>query len=144
MQHNTRTHTHKHTLAHTLTHTQTQTHTHTYTHTLTHSLTYTLTHTHSLTHTQHIIHTIHTQLKLFYLGTKGQKARLIGHLVKGMVVVFKQDIIHPVHIGIVSLIWDSVTPRPHFQIDIPVGTFENPRFNHSYSTQIFVSAIDKV
>jgi len=61
-----------------------------------------------------------------------------------MVVVFKQDIIHPVHIGIVSLIWDSVTPRPHFQVDIPVGTFENPRFNHSYSNQIFVSAIDKV
>jgi len=58
---------------------------------------YTHIHTHTHTHTTHNIHNTHTtytQLTLFYIGTKEQKARLLGHLVKEMVVVFKQNIIH--------------------------------------------------
>ena len=46
--------------------------------------------------------------------------------------------------GVVGVINDSNTPKPHFHVDVLAGTFDEPRFIHNYGNQVFFSAIVKV
>ena len=77
---------------------------------------------------------------------RGVKDQLLGHLVKGMVVIFKANPsdTEAVRVGIVNIISDTASPRPVFQVDVMFGTVDNPSFHHNYGVSQYSSTIDKV
>ena len=72
--------------------------------------------------------------------------QLIGHLVVGMVIVFKPD---PKYtdaptVGIIRCIADGVTPKPQFTVDVVLGSCDTPAFIHNYKVLQFVNKIQRV
>ena len=61
--------------------------------------------------------------------------QLIGHLIPGMVVVFKPDLKnkYAVTVGIVTHIFDVTTPKPQFAINLVLGSCSDLTFIHHYT-----------
>ena len=72
--------------------------------------------------------------------------QLIGHLIPGMVVVFKPDPKnkYAVTVGIVTHIFDVTTPKPQFAIDLVLGSCSDPAFIHHYTQHQNVKNIEQV
>ena len=72
--------------------------------------------------------------------------QLIGHLVVGMVIVFKPDLKYTdaPTVGIICCITDGVTPKSQFMVDVVLGSCDTPAFIHNYKVPQFVNKIQRV
>jgi hypothetical protein len=104
-----------------------------------HTYTHTYTLTHSRTHTR--THKITTNFTI--IVAKGINHTVVGHLVKGMVVVLKTKDSRPI-LGVIKSINDAIVPRPTFQMDVLDGTADAPLFYHGYDAPMFGKDIIKV
>lgn len=79
---------------------------------------------------------------ILILVTRGQRTQLIGHLVRGMVVIYRDQ--SSESIGMVKVINDLATPKPQFGIDPIYGTWDEPTFMHDWHQTHYCSKIIQV